>query len=250
MLAFRIIARLDIRNEALIKTIRCEGVRKVGDPYEYAKRYDEAGIDEILYLDVVASLYGRNSLAELVEKTARGCFCPLTVAGGISDSLGAGELFRSGADKVGINSAATMAPEILGTLALKYGSQAVVLQLDAKRKNGSWEAYTHGARQPSGRNALEWAKEAVDRGAGEILVTSIDREGTRQGFDVELLREVASLPVPVVAAGGFGAPLHAVEAYKAGVSGIAIAGDLHYNRTGLDEIRKALKDAGAAVRMP
>lgn len=248
MLTFRLIARLDIRNNYLIKTVRCEGVRKVGDPADYARRYDAQGIDEILYLDVVASLYGRNSLAGLVQQTAEECFVPVTAGGGLSDASDARRLLACGADKVGVNTAAIRRPDLIEALARRFGSQAVVLQLDAKRKNGGWEAYCDGGRQPTGRDALVWAAEAVERGCGEILVTSIDREGVSAGFDLDLVSALSCLRVPIVAAGGFGAPSHAVEAYRAGASGVAIAGWLHYNRGKLDEIRAALKSAGIPVR--
>ena len=247
-LTFRLIARLDIRNEHLIKTVRLEGVRKVGDPAEYARRYDAQGIDEILYLDVVASLYGRNGLAEICQSTAEDAFCPLVAGGGINCTRQGRELLACGADKVAINTAATRRPALVDEMAQKYGSQAITLQLDAKRKNGGWEAYSHGGRQPAGRDALAWAAEAVDRGCGEVLVTSIDREGTRTGFDLDLVGALAPLRVPIVCAGGFGAPSHAVDAYNAGASGVAIAGDLHYGRTTLPEIRAELRKAGIPTR--
>lgn len=250
MLAFRIIARMDVRNEHLIKTIRCEGVRKVGRPAEYARRYDAAGIDEMVYLDVVASLYGRNSLAGLVQDATTFAFCPVCVGGGVASVDSARELLLAGADKIAINTSLVARPSLLTELAEKIGSQSVVLQLDCKEKNGTWEAYHSGGRVPSARDAIEWASEAVSLGAGEVLCTSIDREGTRTGFDLPLLERLAPLPVPVVAAGGFGSPSHAVDAWRAGVSGIAIAGDLHYNRTSLDDIRNELERAGAKVRWP
>lgn len=248
-LKFRLIARLDCRNGDLIKTIRCEGVRRVGDPAEFARDYNAQGIDEVFYLDTVASLYGRNSLHGLVERATADAFCPVTVGGGVNSLDCAKALFRSGADKIAINSAAIRRPELITEIARKYGSQAVVLQLDAKCKGDGWEAYCDGGRQPTGFSATQWATEAVERGAGEILVTSIDREGTRAGFDLALIRALSPLPVPVVAAGGFGAPLHAVEAYRAGAGGIAIAGALHYKRVSLGEIRAALQQAGIATRM-
>ena len=248
MLTFRLIALLDIRNSHLIKTIRLEGVRKVGDPAEYAKRYDAQGIDEIYYNDCVASLYGRNSLGKFIQQTSEVCFVPFCVGGAIRSRDSARELFLAGADKVAVNTNAHKIPSLITDLAVKFGSQAVVLQLDAKRKNGGWDAYCEGGRQPTGRDAVKWAEEAVDRGCGEILVTSIDREGTGVGFDLDLVSAIACQRVPVIACGGFGAPSHAVEAYNVGASGIAIAGALHYNRVKLDEIRAELKQAGVNVR--
>lgn len=247
-LKFRLIARLDVRNEYLISRVRFEGVRKVGDPAEFAKRYDAQGIDEILYLDAVASLYGRNGLHQLVSDSTDRAFVPLSVGGGIRCRDDCRRLFDSGADKIAINTASVERPDIVTELAEKFGSQAVVLQLDAKRKNGGWEAYCDGGREPTGRDAIEWAWEAVDRGAGEILVTSIDHEGTRAGFDVELLEHLAPVPVPLVCSGGFGAPHHAIEAYEAGASGVAIASALHYGKTTIKEIRQELSEAGIAVR--
>jgi cyclase len=249
-LAFRLIARLDIRNDQLIKTIRCEGVRKVGDPAEFVRRYDAAGIDEIYYYDAVASLYGRNSLGGLVERASEEAYCPLLVGGGLRRLSEMGNVIRRGADKVAINTAATSNPDILRQGMEKFGSQAITLQLDAKRKNGGWEAYCEGGRQPTGRDAIHWAREAVDRGVGEILVTSIDCEGVRGGFDLALVEAVSGFSVPVIAAGGFAAPPDAVAAWKAGASGIAIAGALHYNLVTLDEIREELDKAGAPVRWP
>lgn len=247
-LKFRLIARLDVRNEYLISRVRFEGVRKVGDPEQRALEYDRAFADELVFLDAVASLYGRSSLYGVVSRVAEVAFVPCTVGGGLSNVSGCRELFYGGADKVAVNTAALQSPRLLTDIAQKYGSQAVVLQLDAKRKNGGWEAYCDGGRQPTGRCALDWANEAVDRGAGEVLVTSIDHEGVRAGFDLDLIGEIAVLPVPVVASGGFSAPHHAVEAERAGASGVAIASALHYGKTTIKEIRQALSEAGIAVR--
>jgi len=241
---------MDVRNDALIKTIRCEGVRKVGDPAEYARKYDEAGIDEVAYLDVVASLYGRSGLYPLLDRASAEVFAPVTAGGGVQSVDDAHALFDHGADKIAGNTGLLANPDLIGQISRKYGAQAVVLQLDAKRRDGGWEAFCDGGRQATGRDAVSWAREAVDRGAGEILVTSIDCEGVRGGFDLALIEAVSGSPVPVVAAGGFAAPPHAVEAWKAGASGIAIAGALHYNLTTLDEIREELERAGAPVRWP
>ena len=249
MLKFRLIARLDCRNAHLIKTIRLEGVRRVGDPNDYARRYDAEGIDELLYLDVVASLYGRNALAGLVSQSAASVFTPITVGGGIRSADDVQTLFLAGADKVAVNTAAVKRPALITEIAEKFGSQAIAVQIDAKCKGNGWEAYCEGGRQPTGRDAIEWAQEAAGRGAGELLLTSIDREGTSTGFDADLVgRFAGGVAVPVIAAGGFGRPEHAVEAAQAGVSGIAIAGALHYGRVGLSEIRAALHGAGVPVR--
>ena len=249
MLAFRLIARLDIKPPNLIKTVRLEGVRVVGDPHEYATRYDEEGIDELFYLDAVASLYGRNQLCDLVERTTEDAFVPVTVGGGVASREGAAELFRAGADKVAVNTAAVNRPELITEIADRFGSQAIAIQIDAKLQGSHWQAFTDGGREPTGKDAVAWAKEAVERGAGEVLLTSIDREGTGEGFDLDLIGSIASaVDVPVVAAGGFGNPEHAVEAAQAGASGIAMAGSLHYGRVALADIRGILADAGVPVR--
>ncbi len=249
-LAFRLIARLDIRGAHLIKTIRLEGVRKLGNPADYARRYDAQGIDEILYLDCVASLYGRNGLGELLRRTADECFVPVTAAGGVRSVSDVRELLRVGADKVAVNTAAIKRPKLITEIAEQFGSQAVVIQIDAKRKNGGWEAYCDGGRQPTGKDAIEWAAEAVARGAGEVLVTSIDREGTSGGCDTECAFAISGRSkVPVVIAGGVAATEHIIEAAKAGVSGLAMAGALHYGKVSLAEMRGALTEAGIPVRM-
>ena len=223
----------------------------MGLPNDYAQKYDREGIDEIIYLDMVASLYQRNALAPLVEQAAASVFTPITVGGGISNVRDGRDLFLSGADKLALNTAIIQRPELITEIAHKFGAQAMVVQIDAKRRDKGWEAYTHGGRQPSGRDAVSWAREAVDRGAGEILVTSIDQEGTGKGFDLELLEHMAnSVCVPVLIAGGFGHADHAVEAARAGAAGIAMAGSLHYNKVSLDQIRSDLERASIAVRWP
>lgn len=248
-LKFRLNARLDIRNDRLIKTINCEGVRPVGDPHEFAVRYANEGIDEILYLDAVASLYRRNSLADLVERTVDDVFVPVTVGGGIRSVEDARRLFLSGADKIAVNTAAVERPGLITELASKFGSQAVVLQLDAKRKGEGWEAYTHGGRNPTGKEAIPWAKEAVERGAGEILVTSIDMEGTRRGFDLQLTDQIGkAVDVPVIAAGGCGGWHHVDSAKQAGASAVAIAGLLHYRVTTVGALKSELAQAGVPIR--
>ena len=249
MLKFRLIARLDIRNEWLIKTIRLEGTRKVGDPYEYAKRYDENGIDEILYLDTVASLYGRNALGNLVERTTADVFCPVTACGGIRSVEDARGLFNGGADCVALNTAAINRPELITELAEKFGSQAVTLQLDAKKRGGNYEAYCDGGRQPTGRNVQDWAREAVGRGCGQILLTSVDREGTGLGADLELVGLLSGhVGVPVIFSGGIGAAEDVVAVAEAGASAVAIAGALHFGRETIFSIKEALDKKGIPVR--
>ena len=248
MLKFRLIARLDIKPPHLIKTVRLDGVRKVGDPAEYARRYNDEGIDEVVFLDVVASLYRRNGLHSLCERVTTDVFCPVGAGGGVRSVADALSLLRSGADKIVVNTAAVERPGLIDDLANKIGSQSVVLQLDAKRHDRGWQVLTDGGRQETGLSAVDWAKTAIGRGAGEILCTSADHEGVGDGFDLDLTGEIASLPVPVIAAGGFGKPDDAAKAWKAGASGVAIAGALHYGRTTLADIRRALANAGVPVR--
>lgn len=246
----RLIARLDIRSPNLIKTRNLEGVRVVGDPYEYATKYNDEGIDEIIYIDAVASLYGRNSLSELVAKTTSDVFCPVTVGGGVRCLADAASLFMAGADMVAVNTEATKRPTFITELALKYGSQAVTLQLDAKRTNGCWEAWRDGGREPTGLDAIEWAALACRLGAGQILVTSIDKEGTRDGFDLDLISAVASsVTVPVIASGGMGISKHAVDAVKSGADGVAVASVLHYGLCGVKEIKSAMSERAIPVRL-
>lgn len=266
-LKFRIIARMDIRNEHLIKTIHCEGVRKIGDPAEFIKRYDDDGIDEFYFNDCVASLYGRNTLHHLVRYATEHAFCPVTVAGGVRSEADVRDLLNSGADKVALNTAAVENPPLIDRLATKFGSSTIVLQLDAKRITGerapsptagpdgreyrgiSWEARTHGGRQSTGRDAVEWAREAVNRGVGEIVATSIDREGTSQGPEIALGCALATLPVPVVLAGGFRSPASFLEAYTAHASGVCAAGVLHYHKHTISSIKKYLVEACVPVRL-
>lgn len=251
----RLIARLQVKAPNLVKTVRLEGLRVVteyrGDPYLHARRYDIQGIDEILFLDIVASLYGRNHLADLLELTTKEVFCPVTVAGGIRSVDDAQALFRAGADKIAVNTAAIDRPELITELAEKFGSQAVVLQLDAKETGDGWEAWCDGGRRPTGRDAVGWARMASERGGcGEIVVTSIDQEGTGSGCDLDLTRRLAdTVSVPVVASGGVGTAAHVVEVMEAGADGVAIGHALHEKITMLDSLRYALNEANIPVRM-
>lgn len=249
MLKKRLIARLDIKPPDLIKTINLEGVRVVGDPCEYAKRYDAEGVDELLFLDAVSSLYGRNTLAGIIERTVADIFVPVVVGGGIKSCDDARRAFLAGADKIAVNSAVVRRPELITELAHHFGSQAVVLQIDAKRKGQGWEAYIDGGRQPTGRDAIAWAEEGCAKGAGEILVTSIDQEGTRRGCDTALLARLGeTVRVPVIVSGGVGIPGHVADAFRAGADGVAMAHALHYRTTTLSEIRAQLVSAGIPVR--
>lgn len=247
----RLIARLDIKGPNLIKGIHLEGLRVIGDPQEHARRYYEAGADELIYMDVVASLYGRNNLVDIVRYTAENVFIPLTVGGGVRSVDDVRLLLRSGADKVCINTAAIHRPELLGEIANRFGSQCVVVSIEAKQKpGGGWECFTDNGREHTGRDVVEWAKQAVSLGAGEILLTSVDREGTRKGFDLDLLRAVSTVvPIPVIASGGMGNAAHLVEAVNQGrADAVAMADILHYKRMDLPSIRVAARNAGVPVR--
>jgi len=247
----RLIARLDIKGSNLIKGVHLEGLRVIGDPQHYAKRYYEAGIDELIYMDTVASLYGRNNLTEIVRSAARDVFVPMTVGGGVRSVADAKTLLRAGADKVAVNTAAVRRPELITEIAHHFGSQCMVLSIEAKRTApGQWEAYTDNGREKTGLDVADWVRRGVDLGAGEILLTSVDQEGTRKGFDIELVRTVSGLvQVPVIASGGMGKPEHVVDVVRlGGADAVAIADALHYSRYSVDEIRSFALAAGLSVR--
>lgn len=246
----RLIARLDIKGPNLIKGVHLEGLRVIGDPQEYARRYYEQGADELVYIDIVASLYGRSKLTEIVRRAAHDVFVPMTVGGGIRSIDDVGDLLRAGADKVAINTAAVRRPELIDEVSRRFGSQAMVLSIEAKQQApGRWEVFTDCGRERSGVDAVEWAKRGVDLGAGEILVTSIDREGTRKGFDLALVKAIsAAVEVPVIASGGFGEMSHFAEVVSAGADAVAIADALHYKRTTFPELRQQAREMGIAIR--
>ena len=246
----RLIARLDIKGPNLIKGIHLEGLRVVGEPGAYAKRYYEDGIDELIYMDTVASLYGRNNLTDIVTNAARQIFVPMTVGGGVRSVDDAKTLLRAGADKIALNTAATKQPDLIQELARRFGSQCVVLSIEAKcTLPGKWEVYTDNGREKTGLDVVEWAQRGVSLGAGEILLTSIDREGTRQGYDVELIRAVAPrVDVPVIASGGMGRLEHLEQAVQSGATAAAMADALHYNRLTIAAIRAHARGRGIDVR--
>lgn len=246
----RIIARLDIKGPNLIKGVHLEGLRVVGDPNEHAVRYYEQGADELLFIDIVASLYQRNNLSDIIKRAADRVYVPITVGGGIRSLADVATMMMSGADKVAINTAAIARPELIGEVAKRYGSQCVVVGIEAKRvAPGKWEAYTDNGRERTGKDVVQWVKEAVDRGAGEVLVTSVDMEGTRKGFDVALVQQVCdAVNVPVTASGGFGKPEDLEAVAATGVSAIAIADALHWKRMTLAEIKQHAAAAGLDVR--
>ena len=214
----RIIARLDIKNNFLIKGIHLEGLRKIGNPNEYAKKYFKSGIDEIIYMDAVASLYERNSLNEIIKETSKNIFIPITVGGGIRSIDDANKILRSGADKIAINTAAIKNPRLIEELSNRFGSSTIVLSIEAKQTlNGSWEAYTNNGREKTGIDVIKWSLEAEKLGVGEILLTSVDKEGTGRGFDNNLLKSVTDIiTVPVIASGGMGNFQHFADVVKYG----------------------------------
>lgn len=246
----RLIARLDVKGKNLIKGVHLEGLRIIGDPQEHARRYYEQGADELLYMDIVASLYGRSNLTEIVRHTAHDVFVPMTVGGGVRSVEDVSELLRAGADKIAINTAAVRRPDLISEVSRRFGSQCMVLSIEAKRLGpGSWEVYTDCGRERTGVDALKWARKGVELGAGEVLVTSIDMEGTRKGFDLELTKAITlSVNVPVIASGGYGQVSDLRDVVDVGVDAVAIADALHYQRTTLSELRDGARAQGIKVR--
>jgi cyclase len=246
----RLIARLDIKAPNLVKGIHLEGLRVMGDPQTFATRYYEQGADELLYIDIVASLYGRNNLRDIVSRTAHNIFIPITVGGGIRSVEDVTDILRSGADKVAINTAATKRPALIREVSRRFGAQCMVLSIEAKRTGpGKWEVYTDNGREKTGRDVREWAQQGVELGAGEILLTSVDQEGTRKGFDLALVREISTLvSVPVIASGGLGTVGHLSEVLAEGrADAVAVADALHYNRLTINDLRQARHQAQAVA---
>lgn len=247
----RLVGRLDIKERRLIKGIHLEGWRVIGDPHEYARRYYEAGIDELIYIDAVASLYSRSKLVEIVESTTKDLFVPLTVGGGVRTCADAYDLLRAGADKIAVCTEAIARPSVINEIADTFGSQCMVVSIQAKRRAaGGWEAYADSGREPMDRDVVAWAREAEARGAGEILLTSIDQEGTGKGFDLDLTKAVSdAVGLRAVASGGFGTARDFVRAVRdAGADGAAVAAALHYDRVTVSEIRREADDAGISMR--
>ena len=241
-MSVRLIPRLDIKGPNLVKGIHLEGLRVLGKPEAFARHYYESGADELLYVDAVASLYGRNSLLDIVERTAREIFVPLTVGGGLRTVDDMRAVLRAGADKVAINTAAIERPALIREAARHFGSSTIVVSVEAiKRADGSYEAYTDYGREATGVDAVEWALRAAEEGAGELLVTSIDREGTGKGYDLELTRQIAdAVGIPVIACGGAGNVDHVCDAVIEGrADAVAVASVLHYNHVRHGATREA-----------
>jgi len=249
--AVRLIARLDIKGVNLIKGVHLEGLRVVGDPQIHAAKYYQDGADEIIYMDTVASLYGRNNLVEVVSRATEHVFVPITVGGGIRSVEDARTLLRAGADKVAINTAAIKEPKLISQLSDVWGSSTIVLSIEAKKTGDKkWEAYTDNGRERTGLDVGQWAEMGANLGAGEIFVTSVDQEGTRKGFDCELVAEITKrVEIPVIASGGFGSLDHLSQLVKtAKPTGVAIADSLHYNRYSIDQIRSFCLAHGISTR--
>lgn len=245
MISYRVIARLDIKGENLIKGFQMEGLRIIGSPSLYAKKYADEGADEILYLDTVASLYGRNQLGHIIEEVSRDTFIPFVAGGGIKSCGDIQSVLKSGADKIAVNSAALLRPDLIREIAERAGTQCIVVSVEAKRRNGGWEAYSDCGRIPSGKDAIKWAEEAVSLGAGEILITSIDQDGTRRGPDLELLKSI-QVDVPVVYSGGV--RLQDVVEVSKYSQGCAIGASLHYGDCTISQVKDELRKAGMEVR--
>lgn len=252
-LKVRIIPCLDVKDGRVVKGVQFESLRDAGDPVEQARYYDAEGADEICFLDISASHEGRGTLLEAVARTAQACFTPLTVGGGVRTPDDFRALLLAGADKVAVNTAAVRDRTIVSDAARRFGAQCVVVSIDARAvAPGRWEIHTHGGRTPTGIDALEFARDMAGRGAGELLVTSMDRDGTRAGYDLALVRAVAdAVPVPVVASGGVGTLQHLVDGVTAGGANAVLAASIFHFRTHtLAQARQALAAAGAPVRQP
>jgi len=255
-LAKRIIPCLDVDNGRVVKGVKFVEIRDAGDPVEIARRYDEQGADELTFLDITASSDDRETMVHVVEAVAGEVFIPLTVGGGIREIADVRRMLNAGADKVAINTAAVANPEFVKQAALKFGSQCIVVAIDAKKVSGEgepdkWEIFTHGGRKPTGLDAVEWAKKMVDYGAGEILLTSMDRDGTRIGFDLPLTRAICSaVNVPVIASGGVGNLDHLVEGVTEGKADAVLAASIfHFGEYTIEQAKQRMRDAGIEVRL-
>jgi cyclase len=251
VLALRVIPCLDVKDGRVVKGVNFVELRDAGDPVEQARAYDAEGADEVTFLDITASHENRDTILDVVSRTAAEVFIPLTVGGGVRSVDDARRLLLAGADKVSINSAAIADPDVVRRCAEAFGSQAIVVAIDARKKETGegWEVFTHGGRRGTGIDAVEWAKQVEALGAGEILLTSMDRDGTKQGFDLPLTRAVrAAIRLPIVASGGVGAPEHFVDGARAGATGLLAASVFHYGEFRIADAKAALEAAGLPVR--
>lgn len=247
----RVIARLDIKGPNVIKTISTEGLRVVGNPAELAKKYYDEGIDELVYIDIVASLYQRNLDFDQLKAVSQSVFIPITAGGGIRSLNDITMALAAGADKVAINTYAIRDSAFLREAAEKFGSQCIVLSVEAKKKaEGKWEAYTDGGREKTGVDVLEWIARGIELGVGEILLTSIDKDGTKSGYDRELIQAVANIsPVPVIAHGGAGSADDILAAKNAGADAVSASSIYHYNLTSIPQVKDSLRERGVTIRV-
>jgi imidazole glycerol-phosphate synthase subunit HisF len=252
VLTKRIIACLDVDGGRVVKGVRFKNLRDAGDPAECAMAHARSGADEIVLLDITATSGNRRTLLDVVRATARSLFVPFTVGGGIRQLEDAVAVFEAGADKIAINSAAVREPALIGKIATRFGSQAVVVSIDARKSKEGFEVFTAGGRVPTGRDAIQWAREAAACGAGEILLTSMDRDGTQSGFDCELVRTVAeAVSIPVIASGGAGSTLDFIQAFREGRADAALAASIfHFGIENIAQLKHELHQASVPVRWP
>jgi cyclase len=252
MLKLRVIPCLDVKDGRVVKGVNFVSLRDAGDPVEQAAVYDAAGADELCFLDITASHENRDTILDVVSRTAARLFLPLTVGGGIRSVEDMRRLLLAGTDKCSINSAAVARPELVNEAARKFGSQCVVVAVDAKQvEPGRWDVFTHGGRRDTGIDCVAWCRQVAERGAGEILLTSMDRDGTGRGFDLELLRAVTgAVRIPVIASGGVGRLEHFVEGARAGATGLLAASVFHFGEFTIGQVKEALDAAGLPVRLP
>ena len=246
----RVIPCLDVDKGRVVKGVEFVDIRDAGDPVELAARYQDEGADEIVFLDITASHEKRDTVAALARRCANEVFIPFTIGGGVRSVADAQAVLDAGADKVSVNSAAVARPELLSELAEVFGAQCVVLAIDAKRRpDGTYEAYVAGGRTPTGKDAVQWAREGVERGAGEILLTSMDRDGTQDGYELTLTRLISDIvEVPVIASGGVGNPQHLIEGLQAGADAVLAASIFHYGTHTIPEVKAAISASGFAMR--
>jgi imidazole glycerol-phosphate synthase subunit HisF len=251
MLAKRVIPCLDVKDGRVVKGVQFVNLRDAGDPVEAAVAYDAQGADELVFLDITASHENRDIMLDVVARTAEGIYMPLTVGGGIRSIEDVRTLLRAGADKVSLNTAALARPELIREAAERFGSQCIVVAIDARARPGGWDVYTHGGRRPTGRDALAWAREATALGAGEVLLTSMDRDGTKDGYDLELTRAIAGgVDVPVIASGGAGSLEHLWEGLvEGGADAVLAASIFHFGIHTIAEAKAALRERGVEVRI-
>jgi cyclase len=247
--AVRVIPCLDVDAGRVVKGVNFVNLRDAGDPVELAAAYDAAGADELVFLDVTASSDGRATMLDVVSRTAESVFIPLTVGGGVRSASDVDVLLRAGADKVGVNTAAIARPELIAEIAERFGRQVLTLSLDVRRADGRFEVTTHGGRRGTGLDAIEWAARAAELGAGEILLNSMDADGTKAGFDLELIRAVREVvTVPVIASGGAGAVEHFAPAVDAGADAVLAASVFHFGELAIGDVKRSLGAAGHPVR--